>query len=168
MTRQERLRSGSHVVHAAVQAQFHVKGSSTPAEWMDLTKVQWMQPDRRPQQRMLICQLVKQSVEIWWPDDEKYYRGTVTEYLPEKVRCDTPVNNDICTVWAPSHPVHISFAQKMASGYLHGSNDAQQHRTCCIMSALTLARVRLSQAAACSKVAAPCCISSGTCTNKAV
>ena len=119
-TRQERPRSEAYTVHAAVQAQYHVKGRSEPAEWMDLTQVQWMPYDRPPQQGMLICPLVRQSVEIWWPQDEKYYQGTVTAYLPERVR--SAVNHAYMHfVWAPSHSVHASFAQRMPSGYVYGN-----------------------------------------------
>ena len=70
---------------AALQSLFHVKGEHTAAEWKDLTEVQLMQPGRPPHHCMLICQLVRQSIEIWWPQDEAYYKGTVTKYLPDKV-----------------------------------------------------------------------------------
>ena len=155
-----------------VQAQFHVKGGSKPAEWMDITKVQWMQSDRPPQQRMLICQLVRQSIEIWWPQDEKYYRGTVTEYLPEPVRSGPPVNHAfIHLVCAHSHPVHVSFAQRVPPRYIHGNKGfrygAQQCSNCCVMSDVTWGPRSdcLSQPPA-ARQQCHCCKSSSTCTGK--
>ena len=74
-----------HCMCAAVQGQCQVKGKSTAAEWMDLTEVQWLQHGRAAQHSMLICQLVHQSVEVWWPEDKSYYRGTVTAYITERV-----------------------------------------------------------------------------------
>lgn len=82
---------------AALQSLFHVTGKHTAAEWKDLTEVQWMQPGRPPHHCMLICQLVRQSIEIWWPQDEAYYQGTVTKYLPDKVTPDTPARPCIYT-----------------------------------------------------------------------
>lgn len=155
-------------MHPVVQAQFHVKGGSRPAEWVDLTEVQWMQSDMPPQQCMLICQLVRQSIEIWWPGNNKYYRGTMTEYLPEQVGPGTAVNHatthlvhmhqaymhlaacqaredqaplSTLQTCIPSHPVPVSFAQRMPLGYILGDKasqyDTQQRRICCIVSALT-------------------------------
>ncbi len=46
----------------------------------------WLRPGRPPVQKVLIRQLVKQSVEIWWPEDKKFYKGTVIRYIPDKVR----------------------------------------------------------------------------------
>ena len=86
-----------------------MKGKSTGAEWMDLTQVQWLgKKGSPPQQSMLICQLVHQSVEVWWPQDKKFYKGTVTEYLAEKVGPGPNVNRANPLVCPTSQPVHVS------------------------------------------------------------
>lgn len=87
------LQCVSQLLRAALQSLFHVKGDSTAAGWKDLTEVQWMQPGGPPHHCMLICQLVRQSIEIWWPQDKTYYKGTVTKYLPDKVILDPPANH---------------------------------------------------------------------------
>ncbi len=46
----------------------------------------WLRPGKPPVQKVLIRQLLNQSVEIWWPEDKKFYKGTVVRYIPDKVR----------------------------------------------------------------------------------
>jgi len=48
--------------------------------------VTWLRPGKPPVQKVLIRQLLNQSVEIWWPEDKKFYKGTVVRYIPDKVR----------------------------------------------------------------------------------
>ena len=52
---------------------------------MDLTGVQWIKAGQAATARMHFCQLLHQSVKVWWPDDRKYYQGTVAEYMLDKV-----------------------------------------------------------------------------------
>ena len=71
---------------SALQAQYCVKGQTSAPEWRDLTGLQWLQEGEFPKQQLLICQLLHQSVRLWWPKDKKYYKGTVTSYKPDKVK----------------------------------------------------------------------------------
>ncbi|KAL0039358.1 hypothetical protein WJX79_004746 [Trebouxia sp. C0005] len=61
-----------------------VRGQAGMAHWVDLSVVTWLRPGRPPLQRVLIRQLVNQPVEIWWPEDKKFYQGVVTRYIPDK------------------------------------------------------------------------------------
>lgn len=68
-----------------MQGLCYVKGKNRAGEWMDLAEVQWLQDGRSPQHSVLICQLVHQSVRVWWPEDKSYYKGTVTAYMGDRV-----------------------------------------------------------------------------------
>lgn len=95
MNKSEQASEGQYCTCCAMQGQCHVKGRNTAAEWMDLTEVPWLQSSGAAQHSMLICRLVHQAVEIWWPEDKSYYRGTVTAYLTERVGPDTPPQSNM-------------------------------------------------------------------------
>ena len=71
---------------SVLQARYCVKGQTSAVEWQELTDVQWLQEGESPKQQTLICQLLHQSVCLWWPKDKKYYKGTVTNYMSDKVQ----------------------------------------------------------------------------------
>ncbi|KAL0044727.1 hypothetical protein WJX82_006986 [Trebouxia sp. C0006] len=61
-----------------------VRGQAGWSHWIDLSVVTWLRPGKPPVQKVLIRQLLNQSVEIWWPEDKKFYKGTVARYIPDK------------------------------------------------------------------------------------
>ena len=68
-----------------LQGSFYVVSQSGAPELMDLTGVQWIQADQPATARLYICQLLRQPVKVWWPDDRRYYQGTVAEYMLDTV-----------------------------------------------------------------------------------
>ena len=69
-----------------MQGKHCVRGQAGWSHWVDLSVVTWLPPGKAPLQKVLIRQLVNQCVEIWWPEDKKFYKGTVVRYIPDKVR----------------------------------------------------------------------------------
>ncbi|KAL0033003.1 hypothetical protein WJX77_010243 [Trebouxia sp. C0004] len=61
-----------------------VRGQAGSSHWVDLSVVTWLRPGRPPVQKVLIRQLVNHPVEIWWPEDKKFYKGAVIRYIPDK------------------------------------------------------------------------------------
>ena len=62
-----------------------VTDSDRQVHYVDLAHVAWLNRDEQPIHDRLICQLVGHSVKIWWPEDRKYYNGTVARYHAAEV-----------------------------------------------------------------------------------
>ena len=106
-----------------LQGSFVVVGHSGLPEQMDLTGVQWIYAGQAATARMHICQLLQQSVKVWWPDDRRYYQGTVAEYMLDKVGMQS-LWRQVTALWASK-----TAASTLLLGQFYIPAHLTQHKT---------------------------------------
>lgn len=75
-----------------MQGKHKVTDAAGQVHFVDLTHMAWLDRAKQPKQDRLICQLIGHSVKVWWPDDRRYYKGTVARYHATEVSQPTAEN----------------------------------------------------------------------------